>query len=579
MALFQRISLKTVLPFALFGLFAALLVFGITVQYQPPVVFTVTPDYAAPGDVITIYGRNFGDTRLRSDVIIGSVRPNAAGYVAWSDTEIQVRVPEAAASGLLVVRTEHGRSDGVLFTNRRRQADDGTSDSVARAAARSVGVPIIESVSPERSTVGSLMSVRGRYFGEYRRQGKVFFSWGHTDDGEPLPDLPDYGVIPQAEGLDFAFWSDREIRVRVPYGAVSGSLYLIGPRGRSDAAPVEIAEQVGTTVYGDRVSYTIAQGFAVAGVTADDGEGVVEEVPRVRVWLPGPVESPSQRNPQTVRRESTPLFRAANGLDLYAVGLDGGRERRVITVDVFSATSTIIPDRVRDNYDTTSPLYRRYTGSDPHLALDDASVQAIAARERARYANPFTRAGAAYDVVRNGLTPGSRAPTIGEAFETSQGNYQNYAVAAVSIIRAMGIPARIVAGFRVDADERLVPHWWSEFYIVNFGWVSMDPFYADLEEAAGVDSGFDYFAELDNRRIAFSHGLLQVRPADLELPLYPEETAARSGEVVSLDGRAGRVLYHLPGVYSLQTLYGEGVGVHDFAVEFPPPTLLMKFPR
>ena len=525
MALFQRVSLKTLFPFGLFALFVVLLVFGISVQYRPPVVFNVTPDYAAPGDVITIYGRDFGDTRLRSEVIIGSVRPNAAGYLLWSDTEIQVRVPEAAASGLLVVQTEHGRSDGVLFTNRRRQADDATADAASRSETRPVGVPIVDSVSPERSTVGSLVSFRGRYFGEYRRKGYVVFSWGHTDDDVPVPDLPDYGAVAQDEESDFAFWSDREIRVRVPYGAVSGGVHVVGPRGRSDPTPIEIPEQVGTTVYGDRVSYTLSQGFAVDGVSTGDGAStdaeasLVEEEPQVRVWLPAPAQSPSQRNPQTVRRENTPLLQAANGLDLYTIGPAGGRDRRVITIDVFSVTTTIIPDRVRDSYDTGSPLYRRYTAGEAHLALDDASVQAIAARERARYANPFIRAGAAYDVVRNGLSPGNRAPTVAEAFETSQGDHQNYAVAAVSIIRAMGVPARIVAGFRVDGDETLVPHWWVEFYIVNFGWVPMDPYYADLEEADGIDSGIDYFAELDNRRIAFSYGLLNVRPADVSLPL------------------------------------------------------------
>ncbi|MDE0446054.1 MAG: transglutaminase [Spirochaetaceae bacterium] len=97
-----------------------------------PLVVDVSKRRAAVGDAVVITGRNFGSRRGSSAVLFTwlSAGPLAAGegtaefvaadahdfdYENWSDTEIRVRVPDGAATGNLLVRTERGSSNQVFF--------------------------------------------------------------------------------------------------------------------------------------------------------------------------------------------------------------------------------------------------------------------------------------------------------------------------------------------------------------------------------------------------------------------------------------------------------------------------------
>jgi len=77
----------------------------------------------------------------------------------------------------------------------------------------------------------------------------------------------------------------------------------------------------------------------------------------------------------------------------------------------------------------------------------------------------------------------------------------------VSIVRAMGIPAREINGYALTNEPSLTPlsislkggdllHSWAEYYDPNFGWVQVDPTW-------GSTSGIDYFTKLDTDHFAF----------------------------------------------------------------------------
>ena len=97
-----------------------------------PLVVDVSKRRAAVGDAVVITGRNFGPRRGSSAVLFtwlsGDPRAAAEGaaefvaadahgydYEHWSDTELRVRVPDGAATGNLLVRTERGSSNQVFF--------------------------------------------------------------------------------------------------------------------------------------------------------------------------------------------------------------------------------------------------------------------------------------------------------------------------------------------------------------------------------------------------------------------------------------------------------------------------------
>ena len=97
-----------------------------------PLVVGVDRPRGAVGEPVVITGRNFGPRRGSAAVLFTwlSADPPSAGagaadfvaadvhgmdYENWSDTEIRVRVPDGAATGNLLVRTDKGLSNQVFF--------------------------------------------------------------------------------------------------------------------------------------------------------------------------------------------------------------------------------------------------------------------------------------------------------------------------------------------------------------------------------------------------------------------------------------------------------------------------------
>ncbi len=103
-----------------------------------PVIRSIEPASAEPGETIVITGANFGNVRASSQVYFSANRsytnPAAAqkltgqagvyvsanemdfDYEYWSDSELHVRVPDGAATGSLYVQTANGMSRNQLFT-------------------------------------------------------------------------------------------------------------------------------------------------------------------------------------------------------------------------------------------------------------------------------------------------------------------------------------------------------------------------------------------------------------------------------------------------------------------------------
>lgn len=100
---------------------AALMLFIISCSDDNPTVpngnvtiTSISPDSVGLGDMITIYGTNFGTARDSSLVSFAGI--NAVDYSNWTDTEIKVKVPNGAKSGKLWVVANGEKSNEVDFT-------------------------------------------------------------------------------------------------------------------------------------------------------------------------------------------------------------------------------------------------------------------------------------------------------------------------------------------------------------------------------------------------------------------------------------------------------------------------------
>ena len=75
-----------------------------------PVLVLLAPRTVHNGDLLTIWGSNFGDQRQSGFVQLGDLRLTDSQYVTWADKKIVVRIPWEARSGAIKVWTESGES-------------------------------------------------------------------------------------------------------------------------------------------------------------------------------------------------------------------------------------------------------------------------------------------------------------------------------------------------------------------------------------------------------------------------------------------------------------------------------------
>ena len=82
------------------------------IQIISPYITSITPTRGEVGDMITITGGNFSNTRGTGYVSFGTSRAVSSDYVSWTNTRIVVRIPVNAVSGDVKVNTTNGSSGG-----------------------------------------------------------------------------------------------------------------------------------------------------------------------------------------------------------------------------------------------------------------------------------------------------------------------------------------------------------------------------------------------------------------------------------------------------------------------------------
>jgi hypothetical protein len=88
--------------FPLFLISTFLLVLCMGCEKQEPVITSIYPRIGQMGEVVTIWGENFGDERDETSyVTIAGIAPTSSAYIDWRDGYIALRVPEFGESGLV----------------------------------------------------------------------------------------------------------------------------------------------------------------------------------------------------------------------------------------------------------------------------------------------------------------------------------------------------------------------------------------------------------------------------------------------------------------------------------------------
>ncbi|MDR0878158.1 MAG: IPT/TIG domain-containing protein [Treponema sp.] len=503
-ALHQKINSS-----AQYFLFAFLVLFFlVSCGDKKPAISFINPKIGMMGEVLTIQGKNFGAERNESYVTIAGIAPTSSSYLAWNDDQIRVRAPEFGESGLVYVCVGGKKSNGALFSNQAAIPQPILGTDVGLS-------PRIDAVSPATGAIGALISITGSGFGNSRERSGVWFSW----DAETPPSAPAEANTPGAVEVfeaefGYELWSDREIRVRLPDGAVSGNLEVKTIRGSSRPFYFEVSGKPGTKLFRDKRNYTISYSVNIQANEAENPNTLY-------LWVPKPVSSASQRNIELLSRSMEPFVEDYQGTVLYQLTNLSSHSRTNINfsyqVETYAVETNIRPQSIKQNANSPITLF---TQSDSLIPSSDQRVKEKAAAITGRETNPYIKAQRIYEWL---ITEGNiqALPLSGGAIEALEEQRADPYMASLlfcALARAAGVPCLPVSGVLVNRARQTSRHYWVEFWIDGFGWVPAD---AALGAGAAPDAFYlrqdrasFYFGNLDSQRITFSRGQANLSQMD-----------------------------------------------------------------
>jgi protein-glutamine gamma-glutamyltransferase len=131
------------------------------------------------------------------------------------------------------------------------------------------------------------------------------------------------------------------------------------------------------------------------------------------------------------------------------------------------------------------PIYLRLPPSDPRIAdlARQASGKAIGKYAQAQAVERYLRSHYHYSLELEG-SPNNKDPLSAFLFDTRKGHCEYFASAMTIMLRCLGIPARLVNGFRAGEYNNIGSNWtvrqhdahsWVEAYFAPYGWIEFDP--------------------------------------------------------------------------------------------------------
>lgn len=480
---------------------------------KEPVIFQITPPVGAPGDLITITGKDFGNIRDTSYVDFGGSKLTSSSYVSWSDTEIRVVLPANIKDGLVTVATKNSRSKPAFFANT-------TAAPVAVTQSIQTTIPLITGITPEKIIPGTLITIYGFNFGNSRDRSKVYFSVDREIKKDVTsPTNEDFSLIEANEDSDYVSWNDNEIQLYVPDGATSGNIYIETSKGRSSQRKFVMDNKTGKKSYISPKNYTVQLEVDIDDTSGDKDSTIILRCPRPITTAYQPYVKMTESLPEPIISDfQHTLIHQTSGAKSSS-GKKRFKQNFAITVyetrTEVTAARLETPDRINKN------ILFSYTKSDNCVPSDDAAVISLAREIIKSEHNSYNIAALIYNymlsnyTLQQNLEKSNRSPL--ELIKTKKGDAYDFAIIYTALLRACGIPAIPDSGVLVSTDLRTTNHWWCEFYAAGFGWIPVDPALgAGLNFQAwqkDINTSQYYFGNLDSQHILFSRGWNEIKPS------------------------------------------------------------------
>lgn len=471
------------------------------IRHEEPVIKSITPEIGNPGDILELQGIRFGESRsstgpvkpLGSSVFIGDRRLVISDYLLWSDEKIRIRLPDDIRSGFVMIENKKGFSNKFLFTS-RQEIPVTVEDTVIR------GTPYISGLTADSPSIGDEIVIEGKGFGFEQGTGKVFFSLIVPE--EKVSGLGIREFTPEFAEYSYVDWSDTAIRLRIPDGAVSGNIYVLTDRGKSNYFYLDMNENQMGKSYVSPAGYEITYDIELfnPGVETDN---------TLSLWVPHFISRPEQRiiesssgeTPEISGYRDTMLYRFTG--EKIGSGLILGNSS---IFERYETKTSVTPSRVRRDYRKDSVFYRNYTREEFLIPVEAPEI-AIELKKISVNNNPYTTCRNIYNHICRILTKDENwgENDVLASLEKKKGDSYAYSILFTAMARKAGIPARPVAGFYVPEDHKTVRHFWAEFFIPGIGWIPVDPFLGDSKDKSAY-----YFGNQDSSHIVFSKGIVNL---------------------------------------------------------------------
>lgn len=506
-----------------------------------PVINTIDPPVGSAGDILTISGSDFGLTRGDSFVEIGESRLTMSSYIEWSDNLIRVVLPQTVQDGLVTVVTTKGVSEPKVFANK-------SVVPVVVPPNPLTALPKISSINKNSAVIGEMITISGINFGAYKNTSSVTFSTNIEASVSGQNQTVAERISCSESDYDYEFWSDQEIRVRVPDGAISGEVSVVTDKGESSPYKINISSPIGSMVFSDGRTYLVNSSVDIA-----DAE--VTENATLTLRVPFPPVSAMQRSVEMTQCSPEPVITDYLNTIVHQLSIKKIVSEKqpvefqkkafnhTFVITVYGVSTSVKSKQVSPFAEKTRLIYTVNTRADALIKSDDENVIALARKIVGKTTNPYNQALLIYNylldnykLLENQRSGGSDPLDL---LNSAEGDAYDFAILYCTLLRASGIPAVPVSGILVDSVMQSVPHWWCEFYIEKFGWIPVDTAlgagmkYASFKEKASVRDF--YFGNIDAQHIAFSRGWNVVKPA-----LVNSKTVYR------------------PRTYALQSIWEEG---------------------
>ncbi|MGI5173533.1 IPT/TIG domain-containing protein [Treponema sp. OMZ 840] len=502
--------LRTVSVAGTAALFVYAFFFLSTSRQRPPVLTEIQPVVGEPGDIITLSGKNFGSKKEPDSYVeIGGGKLTSSSYILWTDTLIKAVLPYNIEDGLVYVSTKNGRSDAEIFANRQTIPVPVTHNP--RTA-----LPLIETLSKKPMYVGTLITIKGNHFGTLRGNSRVLFTSGYTAAEQ------ENMLIPCSDfDMDYHFWSDTELQVRIPDGALSGQIYVETPYGKSNGYAYTLAEGAGSKTYSDVRTYSVK-------LSADISDIQAETNATLTLFIPMPQLTAAQKTLEIIGSNPEPSISNYMNTLIHQVILNEAVGKKLnfshnFVLSVYRIQSNIQAHKVKAYSEDTKKLYAQYLKNNSLIPSHNQRAKELAVSIVKKEKNPWLQAKLIYEwlTANIAILPNVQADNtdILKTLSAKKADAHDFAVLYTTLLRTAGIPALTNSGILVDSEMHSRNHWWCEFYIEGIGWIPADPALgAGLPYKAfqNHESPADfYFGNLDAQHITFSRGWNNIKPAHI----------------------------------------------------------------